>query len=92
MLFNDQLDAHFFFIYVYFSSLHVSSIQVLIIRRINFVNKISSIFHSDSLVCRFGRNVQTCIPDCHLHTVTCTRYRIDTIEFPGDEHLNARNM
>jgi len=29
ILFNDQLDAQFFFIYVYFSSLHVSNIQVL---------------------------------------------------------------
>jgi hypothetical protein len=41
---------------------------------------------------RFGRNVQTCIPDGHLHRVTYTRYRIDTIESPDDEHLNARNM
>ena len=37
-------------------------------------------------------NVQTCIPDGHLHTVTYTKYRSDTIEPPDDEHLNARNM
>ena len=39
-----------------------------------------------------GRNVQTCIPDSHLHRVTYTRCRIDTIESPDDEHLYARNM
>jgi len=32
ILFNDQLDAQFCFVYEYFNSLHVSSIQVLIIR------------------------------------------------------------
>jgi len=37
ILFSDQLDEQFFFVYVYFSSLHVSSIQVLIIRRFNFI-------------------------------------------------------
>jgi len=72
IIFNDQLDAQFFFVYVYFNSLHVSSIQVFIIRRFNFINMISGI--------------------CHLHGVTYTRYCIDTIESPDDEHLNARNM
>jgi len=28
----------------------------------------------------------------HIHRVTHTRCRIDTIESPDDEHLNARNM
>jgi len=46
ILFNDQLDAQFFFVYVYFNALHVSSIQVLIIRRINCINAISGICHS----------------------------------------------
>jgi len=31
---NNQLDAQFFFMYVYFHSLHVSGSHVLIIRRI----------------------------------------------------------
>ena len=53
--FNDQLDTQFFFLYVCFNSLHVSSIQVLIIRRFNCINAISGICHSDRLVCRFGR-------------------------------------
>jgi len=91
ILFNDQLETQFFFVYVYFSSLHVSSIQVLIIRRFNFINT-SGICHSDYLVCRFGRSVQTCFPDGHLHRVTYTRSCIDTIESPDDEHLNAQNM
>ena len=46
ILFNDQLDAQFFFVYVYFNSLHVSSIQVLIIRRFSCISTISGICHS----------------------------------------------
>jgi len=46
ILFNDQLDAQFFFVCVYFNSLHVSSIQVLIIRRLSCVNTTSGICHS----------------------------------------------
>ena len=46
----------------------------------------------DRLVCRFGRNVQTCIPDGHLHGVTYTSCRIGTIDSPDDEHGVARNM
>ena len=42
---NNQLAAHFFFIYVYINSLHVSSIQVLIIRRLICINTISGICH-----------------------------------------------
>jgi len=54
ILFNDQPDAQFFFVYVYFNSLHVLSIQVLIIRRFICINTISGICQSDRLVCRFG--------------------------------------
>ena len=45
-----------------------------------------------------GQNVQlyrsylTCILDGHLHRVTYTRSRIDTIDSPDDEHGVARNM
>jgi len=46
----------------------------------------------DRLVCRIGWNIQTCIPDGHLHTVTCTRSRIDTTDSPDDEHMIVRNM
>jgi len=43
---NNQLDAQFFFMYVYFYSLHVSVSQVPIIRRINCNNATSDICHS----------------------------------------------
>jgi hypothetical protein len=46
ILVNNQLDARFFFVYVYFSSLHVSSTHVLIIRRINSINTTCDICHS----------------------------------------------
>ena len=32
------------------------------------------------------------VPCGQLHTVTYTRGRIDTVDFPDDEHLAARNM
>jgi hypothetical protein len=32
------------------------------------------------------------IPDEHLHRVTCTRCRIDTINSPDDERMSVRNM
>ena len=37
---NNQLDAHFFFMYVYFCSLHVSGSHVPIIRRINCIKNL----------------------------------------------------
>jgi len=42
-----------------------------------------SLYVSDRLVCRFGRNG---VPSKY------NRYRIDTIESLDDEHSNARNM
>ena len=35
-------------------------------------------------------STQTCIPDGHLHTVTCIRCRIDTINSPDDEHMSVK--
>jgi hypothetical protein len=35
---------------------------------------------------------QTCLPDRQLHKVTYIRCRIDTINYPDDEHSGARNM
>ena len=40
-------------------------------------------------VCRSERN---CIPDGHLHWVIYTRWCIDTIDSPDDEHWVVRNM
>jgi len=95
ILFNDQLDAQFFFVYIYFNSVHVSNLQVLIIRRFNCINKIPGISHSMWATVRYACldvSVQTCIPGGHLQRMTCTRYLIDIIESPDDEHLNVRNM
>ena len=44
-----------------------------------------------SLVCR-SECILTCIPDCHLHGVTYTRYHTDTINSPDDGHMAAQNM
>jgi len=43
---NNQPDAQFFFMYVYFYSLHISGSHVPIIRRINCINTTSGIYHS----------------------------------------------
>jgi hypothetical protein len=43
---NNQLDVQFFFIHVYFYSLHVLGSHVPIIRRINCVNTTPGICHS----------------------------------------------
>jgi hypothetical protein len=82
------------FLYVYFTSLHVSSNLVLIIRRNDFINTTSGMCHSDRLVCRSVRNLTlpTCILDGHLHRLTHATCCIDTIDSPDDEHEVARNM
>jgi len=89
---NNQLDAQFFFMYVYFYSLHVSCSHVPIIRRINCINTTSGICHSvridDRLVCRFAPAHQTVV---YMYRVTNTRC-IDTINSPDDGHMPARNM
>jgi len=46
----------------------------------------------DRLVYRFGCFIQTCTIDGHLHRVTYTRCRINTIHSPNDEHRGAQNM
>ena len=47
----------------------------------------------ERLVCRSGRSsFPTCILDGHVHSVTCNRICIDTIDSPDDEHCAARNI
>ena len=48
ILVNNKLDAHFFSVYVYFDTLHVSSSHVLIIKRLNCINTTSGICHSET--------------------------------------------
>ena len=45
-LVNNQLEAQFFSVYVYFDILHVSNNHVLIIRGINCITTTSGICHS----------------------------------------------
>jgi hypothetical protein len=55
-----------------------------------------SLYVGDRLVCRVGWNwsnfTQICTPDGHLHRVTYTRCRINTIDFSDDERRGVRNM
>jgi len=62
---NNQLDSQFFFMYVYFYSLHVSGSHAPIIRRINYINMTSGICHS----------VQTTVL-CAQQTVIHTEWHI----------------
>jgi hypothetical protein len=91
ILANNQLDALFMSAFIYFVSLHVSSVTVLIIRRSNCVKTSSGII-CDCLVCRSERNFP---PDWHtkqsLTQTNHTRY-INTIRSPDDEHCDAQNM
>jgi hypothetical protein len=77
---NNQQDA-LFNVYIYFTSLHVPSNPVLIIRRINCINT-SSAWYA----------VQTGISDSHLHREIHTRWCFDTIDSPDDEHWVVRNI
>ena len=72
---------------------------MLIIRRINCINTTSGICHSvlvivscAGLVGTPWSSIQTYTLDGHLHRVTYTRCRINTIDSPDDEHRGARNM
>jgi hypothetical protein len=80
---NNQLDAQFFFMYVYFYSLHVSGNHVPIIRSINCINTTSGISM---------RLIQTYTPSDHLYRVIYTRCCIDTINSPHNGHMAARNV
>ena len=60
---NNQLDAKFFFYIVYSNSLHVSSNQVLIIRRVSCINTTSGI--TCVTICRWP---------CGMHTTRSPTY------------------
>jgi hypothetical protein len=54
--------------YIYYIPLHVSNSNMLIIRRLNCINRASGVV----TLCRwpFGTQVATCVPKVHLQTVT----------------------
>ena len=71
---NNQLDPQFFFMYVYFYSLHVSGSHVPIIRRINCINKTSGIYHSVQMIIQCAGLDQTAVSSKPAHqTVICTQ-------------------
>ena len=83
---NDQLDA-LFHVFIYFISLYVSSITVLIIRRSNCINTSSGTIS----VCKRLLGM----PDRHTKQsrtqTNYTRWCINTIRSP-DDHCDARNI
>jgi len=42
--------------------------------------------------CLYCRSICSCIPDSHPYRKTSTKYRINTVVFPDDETIAARNM
>ena len=91
---NDQLDAQFFTMYFFpFSTCfeqpraHHQENQLY-----QYNIWYMSLCVGGRLVCRSGSSFPTCTPNGHLHRVTYTRYCIDTIDSPDDEHEVARNM
>ena len=68
--------THFFYIFIYYTSLHVSNITVLIIRRSNCINTSSP----------DRRTKQSLTQSNHI------RWCINNIRSPDDEHCDARNM
>ena len=106
ILVNNQLDAHFFAVYVYFDTLHVSSNYVLIIRRINCINMTLYIYiymYVCVCVCVYIY-IYICVcvcvykTYCNFRPFTCSQSDIhqtsgtDTIDSPDDVHMVARNM
>jgi len=62
---NNQLDA-LFHVFIYFMSLHVSSVTALVIRRSNCINTSSGMISlCDCLVCRSGGD--SLLTGSHLH-------------------------
>jgi len=79
-LVNNQVDAVFFNIFVYFPSVHVSSNPVLIIRTIELYQYI--IWYISLCVdCLTCWSLRTGMSGSHLHRVIYTRWCIDTIRF-----------
>jgi hypothetical protein len=79
---------HFFmYLFIYFISLHVSSITVLIIRRSNCINASGMIS-----LCKWLLGIPVRHTKQSLTQTNQTRWRINTIRSPDDEHCDARNM
>ena len=82
---KNQLDA-LFYVFIYFMCLHVSSVTALIIRRLNHINTSSGMISLckwllGMLVWRVWHTKQSLTQTNH------TRWCINTIRSPDDEHL-----
>jgi hypothetical protein len=77
---NDQLDT-LFYIFIYYTSVHVSSTTVFIIRRSNCINTSSGMIS----VCKWLLGMP-------VRRELSSRWCINTIRSPGDEHCDAQNM
>ena len=84
ILANNQLDAPFH-VFIYFISLPVSSITVLIIRRSNCINTSSGMIS----LCKWLLGMPVGRELTHTNH---TRWCINTIRSPDDERCDARNM
>ena len=80
--------THFLNVFIYFNSLHVSSITVLIIRRSNCINTSSGMIN----LCKWLHGMPVRHTKQSLTQTNHTRWCINTIRSPDDEHCDARNM
>jgi len=87
ILVSNKLDA-LFHIFIYFISLHVSSITVLIIRRSNCINTSSGTIS----LCKWLLGMPVRHTKQSLTQTNHTRLCINTFRSPDDEHCDARNM
>jgi hypothetical protein len=84
---NNQLNT-LFHVYIYFMSLQVSSVTVLIIRRSNFINISSGIIS----LCKWLLGMPVWPGYQAVTQINNTRWCINTIRSPDDECCDARNM
>ena len=77
---NNQLDAQFFFIYVYFYSLRVLGSHVTIIRRINCINMTSGIVRYSKHVKQWTVAIQHQLVSLvsHCYTKNCNLFKLST--------------
>jgi len=87
ILANNQLVA-LFHVFIYFTSLHVSSITVLIIRGSNYINISSGMIS----LCKWLFGMPVWHTKQSLTQTNHTRWCNNIIRSPDDEHCDARNM
>jgi len=97
---NNQLEAQFLSSCMFFSILYMfraamcpSSGELIVsIRHLVCVTPCRYTFGVQVWMRLQSSVIQTCTPNGHLHRVTYTRCRIDTINSPDDGHMVSRNM